>query len=339
MVGFMKISILDQTYLSEGMSAEEGFLESVKLAEYLDEIGYHRYWLSEHHSMDSVAGSSPEILASYLLARTKRIRVGSGGVMLPHYSSYKVAENFKVLGALAPGRVDLGVGRAPGGHQLSTIALQSDRSKHGNIDRFPTQVDEVLEYLEDEISETNPLRGLAATPVIKEKPPVWILGTSNSSAYLAAEKGLPYSFAHFINNQPGGMESAIDYYVNNFEPSKHLAKPEVMVSMRVIVADTDEEADRIAQSSLRVDYSLYRGQITRLIDPDKAFPSELNPMDEMEINNIKRNYIIGSKETVAGEIKELADRLPIDELMAVSPIYDLEDRKKSFKLLKEAVEE
>lgn len=334
----MKISVLDQTHLSEGMSAEEGFLESVNLAEYLDEIGYHRIWLSEHHSFDSVAGSAPEILASYLLAKTKRIRVGSGGVMLPHYSSYKVAESFKVLAALAPGRVDLGVGRAPGGHQLSTIALQSDRAKHGNIDQFPSQVDEVLEYLEDEISDTHPLRGLEATPVIKEKPPVWILGTSNSSAYLAAEKGLPYSFAHFINSQPGGMENAIGYYANNFQPSKYLKKPEVIASFRVIVAETDEEANRLAKSSLRTDYDLRRGRITRLLDPEEAFPYELNPMDKVELENIKRNYIVGSKETVAKKIKDLTEKYPIDEIMAVTPIYNFEARKRSFKLLKEAAD-
>lgn len=335
----VKISILDQTYLTEGMSAEEGFLESVKLAEYLDEVGYHRYWLSEHHSMDPVAGSSPEILASYLLARTKRMKIGSGGVMLPHYSSYKVAENFKVMAALAPGRVDLGVGRAPGGHQLSTIALQSDRSRHGNFDRFPTQVDEVIEYLEDEISDTHRLQGLAATPIIKEKPPVWILGTSNSSAYLAAEKGLPYSFAHFINPQPGGMETAIGYYVNRFQASKYLDQPKVMVSLKVIVADTDEEANRIAQSSLRNDYNFRRGIMSRLQEPDHAFPPELNSMDQIELDNLKRNYIIGSKQTVAEKIKKLTTNLPIDEIMAVSPIYHLEDKKRSFKLLKEAVNE
>lgn len=334
----MRISALDQTHLSADMSAEEGFADSVRLAEYLDEIGYHRIWLSEHHSFDSIAGSAPEILASFLLARTKQIRIGSGGVMLPHYSSYKVAESFKVLAALAPGRVDLGVGRAPGGHQLSTIALQSDRAKHSNIDQFPSQVDEVIEYLEDEISESHPLQGLEVTPIIKEKPPVWILGTSNSSAYLAAEKGLPYSFAHFINSQPGGMEQAIGYYTNNFQASRHLDKPEVMASFRVIVADTDEEADHLAKSSLRTDYDLRRGRITRLLDPDDAFPYEVNPMDKVELENIKRNYIIGSKETVAEKIKELKEKYPIDELMAVTPIYDFEAKKRSFKLLKEAAE-
>jgi luciferase family oxidoreductase group 1 len=335
----MKISILDQTHLLEGRSAEDGLQETVELAQYLDEIGYHRYWLSEHHSTEALAGSSPEILASYLLAKTNRIKLGSGGVMLPHYSSYKVAENFKVMGGLAPGRVDLGVGRAPGGHQLSTIALQSERTRHGNVDRFPQQVDEVLEYLEDELPETHPLQGLEASPAIKEKPPLWILGTSNTSAYLAAGKGLPYSFAHFINNQPGGMKEAIEYYVRNFKPSKYLDKPKVMVSMKIIVADTDEEAERIAQTSLRVDYYLRRGQITRLIDPDKAFSNDLSSMDKMEINNYKRNYIIGSKETVAETLKQLSETLPIDEIMAVAQIYDLEDRKKSFKLLKEVVDE
>ncbi|WP_339119787.1 MsnO8 family LLM class oxidoreductase, partial [Priestia megaterium] len=148
----MKVSVLDQTQLLEDLSAEEVFAQSVELAKHVDELGYHRYWLSEHHSTDALAGSSPEILASHLLAKTNFIKVGTGGVMLPHYSAYKVAENFKVMSALAPGRVDMGLGRAPGGHHLSSIALQGERARR-NVDIFPEQIDEVLEYLEDRLPD------------------------------------------------------------------------------------------------------------------------------------------------------------------------------------------
>lgn len=333
----MKISILDQTQLLEGITAEEGFAQSVELAKHADKLGYHRYWLSEHHSTDALAGSSPEILASYLLAKTDKIKIGTGGVMLPHYSAYKVAENFKVMSALAPGRVDIGVGRAPGGHHLSNIALQGERVR--NIDVFPKQIDQVLEYLQDRLPDTHPIRGLETTPVIEKKPDLWILGTSNSSAVLAAEKGLPYAFAQFINYQPGGMAAALKLYVDNFKPSKYLDKPKVLVTMKVIVGDTDEEADKIATSALRFNFYLHRGQLTRLIDPKIALSNIINPSDKMEIEGIKETYIIGSKETVAQKIKALTNEFPIDELMAITPIYDFEKRKHSFKLLKEAVSE
>ena len=333
----MKISVLDQTQLIEGISAEEGFAQSVELAKYVDKIGYHRYWLSEHHSTDALAGSSPEILASHLLAKTDNIKVGTGGVMLPHYSAYKVAENFKVMGALAPGRVDIGVGRAPGGHHLSSIALQGERAR--NVDIFPEQIDQLLEYLQDRLPDTHPLRGLESTPVIEKKPDLWILGTSNSSALLAAEKGLPYAFAQFINYQPGGMEQALKLYVDNFKPSKYLDKPQVLVTMKTIVADTDEEAEKIAESALRFNYYLHRGRLTRLVDPEIALSHVINPSEKREIETVKETYIIGSKETVAQKIKELTNKFPIDELMAITPIYDFEKRKRSFILLKEAVSE
>ncbi|KAB2334940.1 LLM class flavin-dependent oxidoreductase [Cytobacillus depressus] len=331
----MKISVLDQTQLLEGILAEEGFAQSVELAKYVDKLGYHRYWLSEHHSTDALAGSSPEILASHLLAKTDRIKVGTGGVMLPHYSAYKVAENFKVMSALAPDRVDIGVGRAPGGHHLSNIALQGERAR--NVDTFPKQIDQVLEYLEDRLSESHPLRGLLATPTIEKKPDLWILGTSNSSAFLAAEKGLPYAFAQFINYQPGGMDQALKLYVDHFRPSVYLDKPQVMVTMKVIVADTDKEAEKIAETALRFNYYLHRGQLTRLVAPEIALTHVRTPSEIQEIEAVKETYIIGSKETVAKKIKDLTTRLPIDELMAITPIYDFEKRKRSFELLMEAV--
>jgi luciferase family oxidoreductase group 1 len=331
----MKISVLDQTQLIDGISAEEGFAQSVELAKYVDKLGYHRYWLSEHHSTDALAGSSPEILASYLLAKTVNIKIGTGGVMLPHYSAYKVAENFKVMSALAPGRVDIGVGRAPGGHHLSNIALQGEKAR--NVDIFPEQIDQVLEYLADRLPETHPLRGLLATPVIEKKPDLWLLGTSNSSALLAAEKGLPYAFAQFINYQPGGMEQALALYVDNFKPSKYLDKPQVLATIKIIVGDTDEEAEKLAASALRFNYFLHRGKLTRLIDPTFALSTIINPSDKREIETVKETYIIGSKESVAQKIKDLTKKFPIDELMAITPIYDFEKRKRSFELLKESV--
>jgi luciferase family oxidoreductase group 1 len=331
----MKISVLDQTHLVEGMSAEEGFAQTVELAQYVDQLGYHRFWMSEHHNSDALAGSSPEILASYLLAKTENIRVGSGGVMLPHYSSYKVAENFKVMSALAPGRVDLGIGRAPGGEQLATMALQGDRKR--TVDIFPQQLDQVIEFMEDSLPFSHPLRGLQATPLVQEKPEVWLLGTSNFSAILAAQRGLPYAFAQFINNNPGDMNFAIRLYINNFKPSKNLMKPKTMVAMRVIVADTDEEAEYLAKSAIHSKYYLEKGRISRLIHPDQALGEVTYPYEKKDIEKLKNTFIIGSKDTVTRKLWDLTDQFQLDEFMAVSPIYDFEKRKRSFALLKEAV--
>jgi len=331
----MKVSVLDQTHLLQGMSAEEGFAQTVELAQYVEELGYHRFWLTEHHNTDALVGSSPEVLASYILAKTEKIRVGSGGVILPHYSSYKVTENFKVMSALAPGRVDLGIGRSPGGEPLVIQALQGDRIR--TVDIFPQQIDQILEFMEDSLPYNHPFRGLKATPIIENKPDVWLLGSSSFSAILAANKGLPYAFAHFMNSKPGVMEYAIQLYKTNFKPSKYLDKPKTMVAMRVIVADTDEEADFIAKSAIHSNYYLKQGKISRLLPPEEALTEIMYPYEEKEIAALKETYIIGSRDTVTRKLWFLTDELMIDELMALTSIYDFEKRKRSFALLKEAV--
>ena len=333
----MKYSILDQTQLVEGMTAEEGFAQTIALAEFADKAGFERIWLSEHHSAEALAGSAPEVLAGYLLAKTNRIRIGSGGVMLPHYSTYKVAEVFKVLSGLAPGRVDLGVGRAPGGHRLSNFALQEERIR--NVDVFPRQIDQVLEYLADELPKGHQMRGLITSPIVQQKPEMWVLGSSNSSGLLAAQKGLPYCFAHFISPIPGQMEQAFNLYLEHFKPSEYLHEPRLLTAIRVIIADTDEEAELLAASSFRVSLFLRHGHITRLVNPEGALEPLLNPSTELELEEIKSNFFYGSKATVKAQIKMLLADYPIDEVMAVSPMYDFEKRKHSFKLFKEIMEE
>ncbi|NWK84953.1 LLM class flavin-dependent oxidoreductase [Staphylococcus sp. GSSP0090] len=334
----MKVSILDQTQLIEHENAEAEFNRTVELAQYLDEIGYTRYWLSEHHSTDALAGSAPEILASYLLAKTKKLRVGTGGVMLPHYSSYKVAEMFKVLSALAPGRIDLGVGRAPGGHHLSNIALQGEALSKRNLDHFPQQIDEILHYFKNEVPKESKLKGLLTTPNVKQVADFWVLGTSPSSALLAAQKGLPYVFAQFINYQPGGMERAIALYRKNFKPSEVLSEPKVIVTIKTILADTDEAANELAKSALRFNFYLHRGILTRLVSPSNALIEVKTDREKQEIEALKETYLIGSKDTVRKNVQYLKSKLDLDEIMTISPIYHFEDRKYSLKLLKEAIE-
>jgi luciferase family oxidoreductase group 1 len=335
----MKVSILDQTQLTAKTNAEEEFRNTVELAKYLDELGYTRYWLSEHHSTDALAGSAPEILASYLLGQTQKIKIGTGGVMLPHYSAFKVAEMFQVMSALAPERVDLGVGRAPGGHHLSNFALKGESISKPNIDRFPEQIDAILSFFKNEVPENSQLKGLLTTPVTTTSADFWVLGTSASSALLATEKGLPYVFAQFINYQPGEMARNIKLYRDNFKPSALLSEPKVIITIKTILAETNEQAHYIAKSALRFNFYLHRGQLTRLVDPDEALADVKSTKEQQEIEALKDTYLIGDKETVRKNVQYLKQQLDIDELMTISPIYDFETRKDSLRLLKEAVED
>lgn len=333
----MKISVLDQSQLIEGGTPELAFEHTSRLARHADQLGYHRYWLSEHHNSESLAGSAPEILAGYLAAQTKRIHVGTGGVMLPHYSAYKVAESFKVLSGLAPGRIDLGLGRAPGGMPLATRALQDLKLR--DTDTFPDQIRMLLHYLDGTLPPSHPLQGLKATPEVSVTPEVWLLGSSMFSSYLAAQLGLPYAFAHFINYQPGYMDEAIRRYVDTFTPSGKLEKPQVLVAAKIIAAESDDEAEELAASALRFNHMLMRGgRIGRLASPEKALDYITDPLNRDEINEIKKSYMIGSPATLARKIGDLRERLPIDELMAVSPIYDFNKRMQSYTLLKQAAD-
>ncbi|MDN6414129.1 LLM class flavin-dependent oxidoreductase [Staphylococcus gallinarum] len=334
----MDVSILDQTQLIEGESSEREFSNTVALAQYLDELGYTRYWLSEHHSTDALAGSAPEVLASYLLAKTANIRVGTGGVMLTHYSSYKVAEMFNVMSALAPGRVDLGVGRAPGGHHLSNIALQSGVIAKRNVDQFPQKLNEIAHYFKNTVPEDSVVKGLQTTPKVMEPAELWLLGSSNDSAKLAAEQGLPYVFAHFINYETGAMEEAITLYREQFQPSAILSEPKVIVAIKTIMAYTNEHAQTLAKSALHAQFYLHRGVLSRLIAPDKALSEVQTAKEWAEIEMIKDTYVIGDKATVTQQLKSLKFDLAIDEVMTLSPIYDFEARKNSLKLLKEVTD-
>ncbi|MBA4532888.1 MULTISPECIES: LLM class flavin-dependent oxidoreductase [Brevibacillus] len=333
----MKISVLDQSYVIEGGTPELALEQTTELAQYVDEIGYHRYWVSEHHHSEALAGSSPEVLIAYLAAKTKRIRVGSGGVMLPHYSAYKVAENFNVLSALAPGRIDVGIGRAPGGMPLSTRALQDLQAR--DIDTFPEQVQHLTSYIDDKWSEKQPLPGLKATPVPSHKPEIWMLGSSDNSGIVAGQLGLPYAFAHFINSQPGAMDQAISHYLRTFTASSRLMQPKVLAAMKIIVADTDEEANELALSALHLTHLLYRGRLQPLASPKtvSTYPYTANELTELEA--MKHSILIGSVKTIALKIRALQERYPIEELMAVSPIYDINARKRSYALLQQAIAE
>ncbi|HEY9576124.1 MAG TPA: LLM class flavin-dependent oxidoreductase [Pseudobacillus sp.] len=329
----LKLSILDQSPVSEGTTAEEALAQTIKLACHAEKLGYERFWVSEHHDASSLAGSSPEVLMSYLAARTENIRIGSGGVMLPHYSPYKVAENFRVLEGLASGRIDAGIGRAPGGMPIASLAL--NRGEYRQVDRFSEQVDELIGYLAGD-EENDPYPGLKATPLVQTIPDVWLLGSSASSAMLAAQKGLPYTFAQFINGE-GGAE-CMAAYIDSFRPSRWLSKPKSMVAVFTICAETDEKAERIASS---LDLSLLmtaQGMKSNGIpSPEAAAAYQYSKYELDFIRESRKRMVIGSPERVHEQYKQISEEYKTENIMAVSIMYDFQDKLTSFELLAEAV--
>jgi luciferase family oxidoreductase group 1 len=330
----IKLSVLDQSPISEGMSPQEALQHTVELARFVEKLGFTRFWVSEHHDSPSLAGSSPEVLIAHLAQNTAKIRVGSGGVMLPHYSSYKVAENFRLLEGLNPDRIDLGLGRAPGGMPMASMALSD--GKHRDVNRYPEQIDELLGYLTDSLPDSHPYQGLTAAPKIRTMPEVWMLGSSPSSAMLAAQKGLPYTFAQFINGEDGPQYTQA--YRNNFVPSDYLDKPKNTVAVFTICAETDEEAERVASS---IDLSLImleQGMSSNgTPSPEKAAAYQYSPFEMARVRENRKRMIVGNPEKVRREILQLSEDYQADEIMLVSITYDFKDKIKSFQLIAEAL--
>ncbi|KMY55117.1 hypothetical protein AC623_15190 [Bacillus sp. FJAT-27231] len=329
----LKLSILDQSPISEGITAEEALAETVKLASHAEKLGYERFWVSEHHDASTLAGSSPEVLMAYLAAKTETIRIGSGGVMLPHYSSYKVAENFRMLEGLAPGRIDAGIGRAPGGMPIASLAL--NRGEYRQVDRFSEQVDELLTYLAGD-EESGPYPGLKATPLVQTVPDVWMLGSSGSSAMLAAQKGLPYTFAQFINGD-GGPDYMAAYY-SSFQPSCLLSKPKSMAAVFTICAETDEKAEHLASS---LDLSLLmtaQGMKSNGVpSPEQAAAYQYSKYERQFIQENRKRMVVGSPRRVREQYEQISEQYKTENIMAVSIMYDFQDKLTSFELLAEAI--
>jgi luciferase family oxidoreductase group 1 len=325
----LRLSVLDQSPVPEGSSGAQALRNTVDLARHADRLGYHRYWVAEHHGM-SLSGASPEALIGPLAAATQRIRVGSGGVMLPHYSPLKVAETFSILSGLFPGRVDLGIGRAAGTDPLTTYALQRDR-RHTMPDDFPEQLTELLALIEDRVPPDHILaRHAKLLPGRPERPEPWLLGSSPQSAIWAAELGLPYAFADFIN--PNGAAIAADYR-SRFVDSERLPAPRVIACTIAICADTDEEAERIASSG-RMMFSLLRmGRLIPIPPPEKAL-AYLATRERRATPG--RRTIVGTPEKVRTGLEEVAAEYGADELMVLTITYEHEARRRSYELIAEA---
>jgi luciferase family oxidoreductase group 1 len=323
------LSVLDQSPIAEGSTPAQALQNSLDLAELVDTLGYHRYWVAEHHATPALACAAPEILIGATAARTQRIRVGSGGVMLPHYSPLKVAETFSSLSGLHPERIDLGLGRAPGTDPMTMLALQRDR-RHAPGDDFIEQLVELLGLLEDRLPPNHPFARHARTlPGLPERPEPWLLGSSPQSALWAAQLGLPYSFADFIN--PQGAPIAADYR-GRFVDSERLGAPRVSVGVIAICADTDDEAERLAASS-RMMLSLLRQG--RLI-PIPPVETALRYLETRTPGKSDRRAVIGSPEPVRAGIEEVAAEYGAEEVLVLTITHDHAARRRSYELIAEA---
>ena len=326
----MLLSVLDQSPISEGSTGAQALRNTLDLARLADRLGYHRYWVAEHHGGPMLASASPEALIGPIAAATERIRVGSGGVMLPHYSPFKVAETFTILAALAPDRIDLAIGRAAGTDPLTTFALQRDR-RQASPDDFPQQLGELLAYLEDDLPADHPFARLA--PVLPGRPAlptVWLLGSSPQSAIWAAELGLPYAFADFIN--PGGAEIA-KLYRERFQPERELKAPRTAVAAWVLCAETDEQAQHLAASSRMTLTMLRRNELIPVPPPEKAIEFLAREGKPTAGTLPGRRGIIGSPEKVRAGIEQLAAEYAADEVIVVTITYDHDARRRSYELL------
>ena len=326
----MLLSVLDQSPISEGSTGAQALRNTLDLARLADRLGYHRYWVAEHHGGPMLASASPEALIGPIAAATERIRVGSGGVMLPHYSPFKVAETFTILAALAPDRIDLAIGRAAGTDPLTTFALQRDR-RQASPDDFPQQLGELLAYLEDDLPADHPFARLA--PILPGRPAlptVWLLGSSPQSAIWAAELGLPYAFADFIN--PGGAEIA-KLYRERFQPERELKAPRTAVAAWVLCAETDEQAQHLAASSRMTLTMLRRNELIPVPPPEKAIEFLAREGKPTTGTLPGRRGIIGSPEKVRAGIEQLAAEYTADEVIVVTITYDHDARRRSYELL------
>lgn len=327
----LRLSVLDQSPISEGSTGSQALQNSVALARRCEALGYHRYWVAEHHGTPMLACASPEVLIAAIASATSTIRVGSGGVMLPHYSPLKVAENFSMLSGLFGGRIDLGVGRAAGTDPTTTFALQRDR-RQAAPDDFPQQLAELIAYLRDEMPAGHPFARLTLLPGRPETPALWLLGSSAQSGIWAAEVGLPYAFADFIS--PAGAAIAARYR-EEFVAGGYAPSPQVAVAASVICAETDEKARLLASSARMVFTLLRQGQLIPVPSIEKAhrfFEERHTPPADAPPG---RRAIVGSPSTVRAGIEALAADYGAEEVMLVTITFEQEARVRSYELVAE----
>jgi luciferase family oxidoreductase group 1 len=329
----MRLSVLDQSPVSIGSTPAAALANTLELARLTDRLGYERYWIAEHHATETLASPAPEVLLARLGAETERLRIGSGGVMLPHYSPLKVAEQFRMLHALYPDRVDLGIGRAPGGSPLEAFALRRERLDTPMPDDFPDQLIELLGFLHRGFAPRHPFSRIKVSPDMPGTPTVWLLGSSLWSAAAAAELGLPYAFAHFIAPQP--TRAAIEHYRAHFEPSRYLSEPQAIVALGAICAATDQEAERLAASVRLMGRRLRQGDLRPVPTIEEA-ERELAGLPSPEEPSEWPRHVCGAAATVRERLEGMARTLGLEELMIVTIVHDHQARLRSYELLARA---
>jgi len=327
------LSVLDQSPVRQGGSAADALNETIQLAQWAERWGYHRYWLAEHHATEGLAGSAPEIMVARVAAATSSIRVGSGGVMLSHYSPLKIAETFRVLETLYPGRIDLGIGRAPGSDQLTARALQAGPGAL-SVEYFPSQVRDLMGYLGDGLPAEHPYARIRVTPEPAGRPEFWLLGSSDQSAMVAAYFGAAFSFAHFISGEGG--PAVMEMYRREFRPSRHLAAPLGSIGVFVLCADTQEEAERLTQSRDLWRLRLDQGHLGPVPSIEEAAAYAYSREERLRIAFNRQRMVIGTPAQAKERLTELAATFGVEEVVAVTICYDFKARLRSYELLAEA---
>ena len=334
MVTKLVLSVVDQSPVREGGTATEALWETIDLAVATEAMGYQRYWLAEHHSLSNYAGTSPEVLAGLVASRTKSIRVGSGGVMLSHYSAFKVAENFRMLAALHPGRIDLGVGRAPGSDQLTAAALSYPSRPH-DISHYPQQILDLLGHLSARLHPEHVFAGIQAGPGCPEMPQVWLLGSRYESAYMAAQFGLPFAYAHFFGIGVEEGPAIVEGYRKNFIPSEFLSEPLINVGVQVLCAETEEEALRLASSRNLARLESVTGRARGIPTPEDALSYTYKANEWAYMQPYLKLCLDGDPQQVKEKLEAIAETYQTPDLSVVTISHGFEERVRSYALVAE----
>jgi luciferase family oxidoreductase group 1 len=325
----MKLSVLDQSPIISGHGAARAIDETLKLARRADALGYSRYWLAEHHAIAALADPCPEVLLARLGAETSRLRVGTGGVLLPYYSAFRTAEAFRMLEALYPGRIDLGIGRAPGGDQRTALAVAG--GKYPDADDFPERVWQLVAHLDGTLPENHPFRRVRVQPEVPTAPEVWLLGSSGYSGELAARLGLRFAFAHFIN--PQGGDEVTRAYREDFHASQREQSPQAIVCVFAICAESDAEAERLAQAIDLRRLHMALNLDTPVPTPEEAAKHRYTEEERAYVQGQRPRAIIGGPKTCRERILELAERYQADEVMLLTITGEYATRLASYELL------
>lgn len=329
----LPLSVLDLSPISSGSTSADALRNSIELARVTDRLGYTRYWFAEHHNMPSIASSVPEVMIGQVARETNHMRVGSGGVMLPNHPPLKIAETFRMLEALYPGRIDLGIGRAPGTDPLTAYALRRNKEAlHAND--FPEHLEELMAFANDRFPADHPFKAVTAMPNDVGFPQIWLLGSSAVGSQLAASLGVGYAFAHHIN--PENALAALRNYRSHFKPSEYLSKPYAILTVAAICAETNEEAERLASSVALAIVRLRNGQAMPFPSPEEALAYPYTPAERAQARAYRQStQIVGDPQTVRRQIDQLVEAVGADEVMIATLIHSHAARVRSYELVAE----